>query len=134
MRRDSLAGNAGNLRGSPARTTERESAIVSESEYQDDGQPADDDEAGSFGEPDETANGLVTGTTSAESADLADAESGEEDPVAAFKAELRRLPGDWYVVHSYAGYENRVRANLESRTQSLNMEEYIFRSRCQPTR
>jgi transcription termination/antitermination protein NusG len=50
----------------------------------------------------------------------------EEDPVAAFKAELRLLPGDWYVVHSYAGYENRVKANLESRTQSLNMEDYIF--------
>ncbi len=50
----------------------------------------------------------------------------EADPVAGFKAELRALPGDWYVVHSYAGYENRVKANLESRTQSLNMEEYIF--------
>ncbi len=57
----------------------------------------------------------------------AEAESGEdEDPVSAFKAELRLLPGDWYVVHSYAGYENRVRTNLESRTQSLNMEDYIF--------
>jgi transcriptional antiterminator NusG len=48
------------------------------------------------------------------------------DPVQLFKAELRLLPGDWYVVHSYAGYENRVRTNLESRTQSLNMEDYIF--------
>ena len=46
--------------------------------------------------------------------------------MAMFKAELRLLPGDWYVVHSYAGYENRVKANLESRTQSLNMEDYIF--------
>jgi transcriptional antiterminator NusG len=36
------------------------------------------------------------------------------------------MPGDWYVVHSYAGYENRVRTNLESRTQSLNMEDFIF--------
>jgi transcriptional antiterminator NusG len=50
----------------------------------------------------------------------------ETDPVTAFKAELRALPGDWYVVHSYAGYENRVRTNLESRTQSLNMEDFIF--------
>ena len=49
----------------------------------------------------------------------------EEDPVAAFKAQLRTQPGDWYVIHSYAGYENRVKANLENRTQSLNMEEYI---------
>jgi transcriptional antiterminator NusG len=50
----------------------------------------------------------------------------DADPVQQFKAELRVLPGDWYVVHSYAGYENRVRTNLESRTQSLNMEDYIF--------
>jgi transcriptional antiterminator NusG len=56
-----------------------------------------------------------------------DAGEGEEaDPVARFKGELRSLPGEWYVVHSYAGYENRVKANLESRTQSLNMEDYIF--------
>ena len=48
------------------------------------------------------------------------------DPVAEFKAGLRRAPGDWYVIHSYAGYENRVKANLENRTSSLNMEDYIF--------
>ncbi len=48
------------------------------------------------------------------------------DPVAEFKAELRRAPGDWYVIHSYAGYENRVKANLENRISSLNMEDYIF--------
>jgi transcription termination/antitermination protein NusG len=53
-------------------------------------------------------------------------EDSDVDPVIKFKSELRTLPGDWYVVHSYAGYENRVRTNLESRTQSLNMEEYIF--------
>ena len=58
-------------------------------------------------------------------ADEADGEA-EADPVTKFKADLRRLPGDWYVVHSYAGYENRVRTNLESRTQSLNMEDFIF--------
>ena len=43
-----------------------------------------------------------------------------------FERELRMLPGDWYVVHSYAGYENRVKTNLESRISSLNMEDYIF--------
>jgi transcription termination/antitermination protein NusG len=53
-------------------------------------------------------------------------EDEEADPVQEFKTELRLLPGDWYVVHSYAGYENRVRTNLESRTQSLNMEDFIF--------
>jgi transcriptional antiterminator NusG len=48
------------------------------------------------------------------------------DPVAEFKKALRAKPGDWYVVHSYAGYENRVKANLETRIVSLNMEDYIF--------
>ncbi|TNY38843.1 transcription termination/antitermination protein NusG [Thermomonospora catenispora] len=48
------------------------------------------------------------------------------DPYADFKRELRMLPGEWYVVHSYAGYENRVKSNIETRTQSLNMEDYIF--------
>ena len=62
-----------------------------------------------------------------EQAQAADDSGAEEtDPVSEFKSELRLLPGDWYVVHSYAGYENRVRTNLESRTQSLNMEDYIF--------
>ena len=59
-------------------------------------------------------------------AEEAGAEEDEADPVEAYAAELRLLPGDWYVVHSYAGYENRVKGNLESRTQSLNMEDYIF--------
>jgi transcriptional antiterminator NusG len=64
----------------------------------------------------------------AELAETADGEpvEAEADPVATYAAELRLLPGDWYVVHSYAGYENRVKGNLESRTQSLNMEDYIF--------
>ncbi|WP_460749821.1 transcription termination/antitermination protein NusG [Myceligenerans cantabricum] len=48
------------------------------------------------------------------------------DEVAEFKRTLRAQPGDWYVIHSYAGYENRVKANLENRIQSLNMEDYIF--------
>ena len=48
------------------------------------------------------------------------------DPVEAFRERLRTLPGDWYVVHTYAGYENKVKANLETRIASLNMEDYIF--------
>ncbi|WP_026534069.1 transcription termination/antitermination protein NusG [Arthrobacter sp. H14] len=50
----------------------------------------------------------------------------EVDPAEEFKAKLRRQEGDWYVIHSYAGYENRVKTNLENRIQSLNMEEEIF--------
>lgn len=50
----------------------------------------------------------------------------EVDPIQAFKDELAGKFGDWYVIHSYAGYENRVKANLETRITSLNMEDYIF--------
>ena len=49
-----------------------------------------------------------------------------EDPIEAFRERMGGLPGDWYVVHSYAGYENRVKTNLESRISSLNMEDYIY--------
>jgi transcriptional antiterminator NusG len=48
------------------------------------------------------------------------------DPVAEYKRQLRMKDGDWYVVHSYAGYEKRVKTNLETRISSLNMENYIF--------
>jgi transcription termination/antitermination protein NusG len=50
----------------------------------------------------------------------------DEDPIEALRRELRTQFGDWYVVHSYAGYENKVKTNLESRIQSLDMEDYIF--------
>jgi transcriptional antiterminator NusG len=50
----------------------------------------------------------------------------EDDVLAEFMREMRMQPGDWYVIHSYAGYENRVKTNLESRITSLNMEDYIF--------
>ena len=67
-----------------------------------------------------------SGEAGSDEAASEEAEEAEADPVEAYTAELRQLPGDWYVVHSYAGYENRVKGNLESRTQSLNMEDYIF--------
>jgi transcriptional antiterminator NusG len=54
------------------------------------------------------------------------AEDEEVDPAAEMREALRRAPGEWYVVHSYAGYENKVKANLETRIHSLDMEEYIF--------
>ncbi|MBY8878090.1 transcription termination/antitermination protein NusG [Actinacidiphila acidipaludis] len=58
-----------------------------------------------------------------------DGEAAEPvDAVAAFREELRTLPGEWYVIHTYAGYENRVKANLEQRAVSLNVEEYIYQA------
>jgi transcriptional antiterminator NusG len=58
--------------------------------------------------------------------DEPDIDAPPADPVKEFKDALASKFGDWYVVHSYAGYENRVKANLENRTTSLNMEDYIF--------
>jgi len=49
-----------------------------------------------------------------------------EDPIAELRAALRYAPGDWYVVHSYAGYENKVKTNLETRISSLDMEDFIY--------
>ena len=50
----------------------------------------------------------------------------ESDENAEFRAALRSAPGEWFVVHSYAGYEKKVKGNLVNRIQSLNMEDYIF--------
>jgi transcriptional antiterminator NusG len=60
----------------------------------------------------------------AETTDEEDEE--DEDPVESLRRKLQTQIGDWYVVHSYAGYENKVKTNLESRIQSLDMEDYIF--------
>ncbi len=49
-----------------------------------------------------------------------------DDPLAEFRRALHNAPGDWFVIHSYAGYENRVKGNLENRIQSLNMEDFIY--------
>jgi transcriptional antiterminator NusG len=73
----------------------------------------------------EVETGEVSGDVATPQAAAEEAEE-DEDPVAAFKVALRAAPGEWYVVHSYAGYENRVKANVESRTTSLNMEDFIF--------
>ena len=65
----------------------------------------------------------------AELAEEAEDEPAEPvDPVEALREELRTLPGEWYVIHTYAGYENRVKTNLEQRAVSLNVEDYIFQA------
>lgn len=98
-------------------------------------------EAGSQPEEGELGNGITgvdegpgyIGQSAADDAadDAADAglaaePDEDEDPMVTFRRELEALPGDWYVLHTYAGYEGRVKANLEQRIQSLNMEDYIF--------
>jgi transcriptional antiterminator NusG len=63
----------------------------------------------------------------AEPADAdAEVEPAEVDPYDAFRKELRTLPGKWYVIHSYAGFEKRVKQNIESRKTSMGMEDFVF--------
>ncbi|ANJ08970.1 MULTISPECIES: transcription termination/antitermination protein NusG [Streptomyces] len=88
-------------------------------------------------EADETAE--AEDDEAAETAEAADDDSAEQveeaaepepelDPIEALRRELRVLPGEWYVIHTYAGYENRVKTNLEQRAVSLNVEDYIFQA------
>ncbi|WEO77770.1 transcription termination/antitermination protein NusG [Cryobacterium sp. SO2] len=56
----------------------------------------------------------------------ADAEAEDEDPYEAFRKELRFQPGKWFVIHSYAGFERRVKSNIENRKQSMAMEDFIY--------
>lgn len=64
--------------------------------------------------------------TDGEAAAGDEAAEDEVDPAAALEKQLRLEPGDWYVIHSYAGYENKVKTNLETRVQNLDLTEYIF--------
>jgi len=77
------------------------------------------------------ASDVTSGENAADDLALAsgedgDIESEENDPNAEFRRTLRAAIGDWYVVHSYAGYEKKVKGNLQNRIQSLNMEDFIF--------
>jgi transcriptional antiterminator NusG len=87
---------------------------------------------------DEAGTGTDTAETTTEDEDEAAEAADDEvveaepepavDPVTALREELRTLPGDWYVIHTYAGYEKRVKANLEQRAVSLNVEEFIYQA------
>jgi transcriptional antiterminator NusG len=105
----------------------------------------DEDEAAEVQDADETAEledeaaeaeieTVEDETVEDETADAAaeDAETAEPepelDPIEKLRQELRLLPGEWYVIHTYAGYENRVKTNLEQRAVSLNVEDYIFQA------
>ncbi|WP_454148994.1 transcription termination/antitermination protein NusG [Microbacterium lacticum] len=86
------------------------------------------------GEPDEPvldADAVAEVAAAAEIVDAAEVEAATEpaepeDPYEAFRAELRSLPGKWYVIHSYAGFERKVKANIEQRKNTLEVEEDIY--------
>ncbi|MBX9423514.1 MULTISPECIES: transcription termination/antitermination protein NusG [Streptomyces] len=93
----------------------------------EDEQETDEDVDAAEGDEDETVE-----TAEVEAAEEETDEEAEPaapvDPVAALREELRTLPGEWYVIHTYAGYEKRVKANLEQRAVSLNVEDFIYQA------
>ncbi|MEU3029284.1 transcription termination/antitermination protein NusG [Streptomyces incarnatus] len=129
-------------RGNAAELVDDELDIVEGADEQDEFEAAEAE----AGEPAEEAALHTEDADEEEAADDAedeDAEEGDEDaaaeaveeepaapvdPVQALREELRTLPGEWYVIHTYAGYENRVKTNLEQRAVSLNVEDYIFQA------
>ncbi|MFE3164400.1 transcription termination/antitermination protein NusG [Streptomyces sp. NPDC059224] len=132
-------------RGQAAETVDDELDIVEGADEQDEfeaaeaelGEPAeetavhvedeDEDEAVGAEESEETDEDAEEDADEAEEA-VAEEPAEPVDPVQALREELRLLPGEWYVIHTYAGYENRVKTNLEQRAVSLNVEDYIFQA------
>ncbi|MFG2607358.1 transcription termination/antitermination protein NusG [Streptomyces sp. NPDC048514] len=106
-----------------------EEAALHVEDEEDDAEEGDEEVAAA-----EAAEETEAADAEAADAEAADAEAVEEepaapvDPVQALREELRTLPGEWYVIHTYAGYENRVKTNLEQRAVSLNVEDYIFQA------
>ncbi|MFD3724395.1 transcription termination/antitermination protein NusG [Streptomyces sp. NPDC058671] len=104
----------------------------------EDEQETDEDVDAAESDEDETVDAAESDEDeTVETADVEDADDETEeeaepaapvDPVAALREELRTLPGEWYVIHTYAGYEKRVKANLEQRAVSLNVEDFIYQA------
>ncbi|MFI8274013.1 transcription termination/antitermination protein NusG [Streptomyces sp. NPDC085929] len=89
-----------------------------------DAESEDDAEVEEAADEDEEAAEETEAADEAEEAEPAE----PVDPIQALREELRLLPGEWYVIHTYAGYEKRVKANLEQRAVSLNVEEFIYQA------
>ncbi|MFG2558113.1 transcription termination/antitermination protein NusG [Streptomyces sp. NPDC048496] len=99
------------------------------------GEPAEQAALHVEDDEDETGSDDETDSEDEDSASEGDEEAEEEaepaapvDAVTALRDELRGLPGEWYVIHTYAGYEKRVKANLEQRAVSLNVEDFIYQA------
>jgi transcription termination/antitermination protein NusG len=124
-----------------ATTPEVEPSLEDQYGEPNDGPEVEDDprlDAEVTDEDSDEAMGLDDHEVTGSSRELSDAEGDEEpgeagdadevdenDPLEAFRRELWAKPGDWFVVHTYSGMENRVKSNLENRIISLNMEDYI---------
>jgi transcription termination/antitermination protein NusG len=124
--------------GQAAQAPTEEAPVESTDPVDQPAEPSEDVLAAAIGTPDaeeaEVAAQTVPETPAPEgqtaegaaAADLSDDTAPPADPMEEFRESLRGKPGDWFVVHTYSGMENRVKANLENRITSLNMEEFIY--------
>ncbi|WP_019547096.1 transcription termination/antitermination protein NusG [Streptomyces sulphureus] len=114
-RTDEAEGDGVKLAADALAAEDAETAAAEAEQQEPDTEPAEEAADAAEGEAEEVAE---------------EAEAAEEqvDPIAQLRDELRFLPGEWYVIHTYAGYENRVKTNLMQRAVSLNVEDYIFQA------
>ncbi|MFJ6483989.1 MULTISPECIES: transcription termination/antitermination protein NusG [unclassified Streptomyces] len=121
---DAVDPDEAELADAEAGVAAEEAALHVESDEDED---EDDAEVDADVEAEEAADDVEADEEEAEEA--APVEPAEPvDPIQALREELRLLPGEWYVIHTYAGYEKRVKANLEQRAVSLNVEEFIYQA------
>nr|WP_242001831.1 transcription termination/antitermination protein NusG [Kribbella steppae] len=93
-------------------------ASLTADDESDEDEPADDADMDAFA--------ATTAAAAAQAEDEVVEPEEPGDPLEELRSRLRSQIGDWYVVHTYSGMENRVKGNLENRINSLNMEDYIF--------
>ncbi|MBY8843505.1 transcription termination/antitermination protein NusG [Streptomyces sp. SP2-10] len=123
-------------RGLAAETVDEELDIVEGADEQDEfeaaeaeaGEPAEEAALHAEDEDEEAADEEAADEEAAVAEVAEEEPAAPVDPIQALREELRTLPGEWYVIHTYAGYENRVKTNLEQRAVSLNVEDYIFQA------
>ncbi|MFF9146963.1 transcription termination/antitermination protein NusG [Streptomyces sp. NPDC014861] len=109
-----------------------DSAVEADEDDESDEDSADEDDesepADEVEEADEADDDIAEAEAEIEETEEEAEPAAPVDPVAALREELRTLPGEWYVIHTYAGYEKRVKANLEQRAVSLNVEDFIYQA------
>ncbi|MFD6226618.1 transcription termination/antitermination protein NusG [Streptomyces sp. NPDC060232] len=120
---DAVDPDEAELADAEAGAAAEEAAVHVESDEDEDEADTEVD-ADADAEVEEAADEVEAGEEEAEEAEPAE----PVDPIQALREELRLLPGEWYVIHTYAGYEKRVKANLEQRAVSLNVEEFIYQA------
>ncbi|WP_311259534.1 transcription termination/antitermination protein NusG [Microbacterium sp. WCS2018Hpa-9] len=123
---DAIVNDALNL--DEAAETEAAAEVLNESVAEETAEleAAEADEVTPYDGPDLGADDEQGDDESDEDAESDDDDDAEEDPYEAFRMDLRMLPGKWYVIHSYAGFERKVKANIEQRKSTLEVEDEIY--------